>query len=323
MMLTEKLKLKVTDRQSEAKGIVLLELRDENQKELPSFTAGSHLEIYLSNGLTRHYSLLNAPHERDRYVIAVSLDSNSQGGSAFIHQKIKVADELTVSEPRNHFELIAAEEYCFIAGGIGITPILSMIQWCIAHHKKWTLYYTARNRQRAAFYETLNTLKQGENIHYHFNDESSDLLDLSKIVSQLEKHTHLYCCGPNPLMLAVKDLSIPIQDRVHFEWFNAPKPKQQETASEQTLSEFAVKLARSGHEIAVNPDQSILEAVEAQGIDVPFSCRAGICGACACKVISGEPQHLDMVLSDHEKQINQIILICVSRSNSPVLELDL
>ena len=219
-MTLGKLKLKVTDIQCEAKGILLLELRDENKQVLPPFTAGSHLEIYLANGLTRHYSLLNSPAERDRYVVAVSLNPNSQGGSAFIHQKIKLGDVLSISTPRNHFELVDAAEYCFIAGGIGITPILSMIHWCIAHQKKWTLYYSTRNRQRAAFYESLNALHKAENIHFHFNDEQANLLDLEHIVQELSPNTHIYCCGPNPLMLALKEVSVAIAERVHFEWFN-------------------------------------------------------------------------------------------------------
>jgi len=322
-MTLGKLKLKVTDIQCEAKGILLLELRDENKQALPPFTAGSHLEIYLANGLTRHYSLLNSPAERDRYVVAVSLDPNSQGGSAFIHQKIKLGDVLSISTPRNHFELVDVAEYCFIAGGIGITPILSMIHWCIAHQKKWTLYYSTRNRQRAAFYESLNALHQAENIHFHFNDEQANLLDLQQIVQELSPNTHIYCCGPNPLMLALKEVSVAIGERVHFEWFNAPQPIKSETQSVEDISEFTVKLAKSGHEIIVKPEQSILDAIESLGIEVPFSCRAGICGACECTVLRGEPEHLDMVLSDSEKQANQRMLICVSRSRSPVLELDL
>ena len=322
-MTLGKLKLKVTDIQCEAKGILLLELRDENKQVLPPFTAGSHLEIYLANGLTRHYSLLNSPAERDRYVVAVSLNPNSQGGSAFIHQKIKLGDVLSISTPRNHFELVDVAEYCFIAGGIGITPILSMIHWCIAHQKKWTLYYSTRNRQRAAFYESLNALHQAENIHFHFNDEQANLLDLEHIVQELNPNTHIYCCGPNPLMLALKEVSVATAERVHFEWFNAPQPIKSETQSVEDISEFTVKLAKSGHEIIVKPEQSILDAIESHGIEVPFSCRAGICGACECTVLRGEPEHLDIVLSDSEKQANQRMLICVSRSRSPVLELDL
>ena len=322
-MIVGKLKLRVTDIQCEAKGILLLELRDEKKQALPSFTPGSHIEIYLANGLTRHYSLLNSSVESDRYVFAVSLDPNSQGGSAFIHQKIKLGDMLSVSTPRNHFELVDAEQYCFIAGGIGITPILSMIHWCIAHQKKWTLYYSARNRQRAAFYESLCALNQEKNIHFHFNDEQADLLNLQKIVQDNAENTHIYCCGPNPLMLALKEASADIAERVHFEWFNAPELNTSENKTELAISDFTVKLAKSGRDILVKPEQSILEAIEAQGVEVPFSCRAGICGACECRVLRGEPEHLDMVLSDTEKQGNQRMMICVSRSRSPVLELDL
>lgn len=169
----------------------------------------------------------------------------------------------------------------------------------------------------------MNALHQAENIHFHFNDEQANLLDLEHIVQELSPNTHIYCCGPNPLMLALKEVSVAIGERVHFEWFNAPQPIKSETQSVEDISEFTVKLAKSGHEIIVKPEQSILDAIESHGIEVPFSCRAGICGACECTVLRGEPEHLDMVLSDSEKQANQRMLICVSRSRSPVLELDL
>lgn len=319
----QKLKLKIHDIRCEAKDTLLVELRSEANKALPAFTAGSHLEIYLTNGLVRHYSLLNDPIERDRYLIAISLDANSRGGSQFIHQKIRVGDFISVSVPRNNFSLVEAEQYCFIAGGIGITPILAMIHWCITHQKKWRLYYSVRNRQRAAFYESLHQLNQIQNIHFHFNDEHEHLLDLNQIVLESAQNEQIYCCGPNPLMLALKEVAGAITERLHFEWFSAPQVIALEDKAEQFSSDFTVKLLKSGHEIIVKSEQSILEAIEAQGVEVPFSCRAGICRACECKVINGEPEHLDMILSESEKQTNQSILICVSRARSKVLELDI
>lgn len=319
----QKLKLKVHDIRCEAKDTLLLELRSEKNDELPAFTAGSHLEFYLKNGLVRHYSLLNDPAERTRYVVAISLDVNSRGGSQFIHQKLKVGDFVSVSTPRNNFPLAEAEQYCFIAGGIGITPILAMIHWCIAHQKKWRLYYAVRSKQRAAFYENLQALNQLKNINFHFNDEHENLLDLREIVLGLDEGEHIYCCGPNPLMLALKDMPEAPADRLHFEWFSAPKLAEPALDAENSIADFRVKLSKSGHEIIVRSEQSILEAIEESGVEVPFSCRAGICRACECKVLKGEPDHLDMILSDSEKQTNQTMLICVSRARSKVLELDL
>ncbi len=318
-----KLKLKIHDIRCEAKNILLVELRSEFNKELPEFTAGSHLEFYLKNDLLRHYSLLNNPAERDRYLIAVSLDPDSRGGSRFIHQKFRVGDWVSVSMPRNHFPLLEAEQYCFIAGGIGITPILSMIHWCIAHQKKWRLYYSVRNRQRAAFYESLLELGHRQNIHFHFNDEHENLLDLNKIVAESAQNEQIYCCGPNPFMLALKECATGMSERLHFEWFSAPQAPPVEHESTTLSSDFTLRLARSGQEIVVASEQSVLEAIEAQGLEVPFSCRAGICRACECKVLNGEPEHLDMVLTESEKQANQSMLICVSRSRTKILELDI
>lgn len=323
-MNLQKLNLKIHDIRCEAKDTLVIELKDSKNALLPEFSAGSHLEVYLKTGLTRHYSLLNDPTERDRYVIAVSLDANSKGGSKFIHQKLKVGDMLTVSTPRNNFPLLDVDEYCFVAGGIGITPMLSMIHWCVANNKKWRLYYAVRNRQRAAFYEYLSNVEQKQNIHFHFNDENEALLDLDQIVQSATANEHIYCCGPNPLMLALKDTAAHMGDRVHFEWFSAPTiAATHHQEGDAQGSDFTVKLAQSGHEIIVRSEQSILEAIEEQGIEIPFSCRAGICRACECKVLNGEPEHLDAILSESEKQSNQSMLICVSRSRSKVLELDI
>lgn len=335
-MDAQKLNLKIHNIRCEAKDTLVLELQDSKSGLLPAFSAGAHLEVYLKNGLIRHYSLLNDPSERDRYVVAVSLDANSKGGSQFIHQKLRVGDVLTVSTPRNNFALVDAEQYCFVAGGIGITPLLSMIHWCITHQKKWRLYYSVRNRQRAAFYESLNDLvanqasgqgfNPSQNIHFHFNDEHEQLLDLAEIVDTSDAREHIYCCGPNPLMQALKDASTAIAERVHFEWFSAPpiiKAASVNSGHAEEDTGFTVKLARSGQEILVRSEQSILEAIEEQGLEVPFSCRAGFCRACECKVLDGEPEHLDVILSDSEKSNNQSMLICVSRARSKVLELDL
>ena len=312
--------LRITDFKSEAKDIVVLELQHPEKKPLSPFTAGSHLEVYLQNGCIRHYSLLNCPSETYRYVIAVGLAPNGRGGSQNIHQALRIGDLLKVSPPRNNFSLVDASEYCFIAGGIGITPILSMIRRCIAQGKKWRLFYSVRNKQRAGFYEELQQLSES-NIHFHFNDEHEGCqLDISKVVASLSPEEHLYCCGPEALMQSVKDAAhhLPAQ-HVHFEWFSAPASVPAATDS----GGFRVKLKRSGQEIPVMADQSILDALEQAGMDLPFSCRAGICRTCEVTVCSGMPDHLDMILSDEEKAANTSMLICVSRAKSAMIELDL
>ena len=319
-MESSALELCITDFKSEAKDIVVLELQHPQKRPLSPFTAGSHLEVYLPNGCIRHYSLLNCPSETHRYVIAVGLVADGRGGSLNIHQTLRVGSVLKVSAPRNNFLLVDAPAYCFIAGGIGITPILSMIRWCIAHGKKWRLFYSVRNKQRTGFYEELQQLADA-NVHFHFNDEHEGRhLDIHQVIASLSLDEHLYCCGPEALMQSVKNAAghLPAQ-HVHFEWFSAPSSVS--TAAQS--GSFTVKLKRANQEIQVMADQSILDALEEAGMDLPFSCRAGICRTCEVTVCSGTPEHLDMILSDEEKAADNTMLICVSRAQSSVIELDL
>lgn len=318
------LELVITDFQSEAKDTIVLELQHPQQQKLPAFSAGAHLEVYLANGLIRHYSLLNASAETQRYVIAVGLSAESKGGSRYIHQQLRVGDRLKVSLPRNHFALVDVDAYCFVAGGIGITPILSMIHWCITHQKKWRLIYSARHKQRAAFYEYLNELTAGH-IQFHFNDEQNQQhLNVEQMISSLSEHEHLYCCGPNAMMQSVSNAAQSIESsRVHFEWFSAPSVNTTANVEVQREDGFTLKLRKSGQEIQVMPEQSILEALEQVGFELPFSCRAGICRTCEVEVCAGIPEHHDMILSDEERAANKSMLICVSRAKSQILELDL
>ncbi len=311
--------LRIADFRSEAKDIVVLELEHPQKKPLSPFSAGSHLEVYLQNGCIRHYSLLNCPSETHRYVIAVGLAPNGRGGSQHIHQRLRTGDLIKVSSPRNNFSLADAPAYCFIAGGIGITPILSMIRWCSANHKPWRLFYSARSRQRAGFYEELQHL--GADVQFHFNDEhAGQHLDVNAVMDSLSPQEHVYCCGPEALMQSVKDAAVHLPGQhVRFEWFSAPASAPQEADA----SEFRVKLKRSGQDIPVLADQSILDALELAGFELPFSCRAGICRTCEVTVCSGTPEHHDMILSDEEKAAGTSMLICVSRAHSAVIELDL
>ncbi|WOE32571.1 MULTISPECIES: PDR/VanB family oxidoreductase [unclassified Acinetobacter] len=316
------IELVVTDIQAEAKDIILLELQHPQRQSLPAFTAGSHIEVYLVNGLIRHYSLLNSPTETHRYVIAVALAPQGRGGSQSIHHDLSVGDLVHVSHPRNHFRLHDADQYCFIAGGIGITPILSMIQHCITYQKKWRLFYTVRHKQRAAFYEQLQQW-QNANIHFHFNDEHhGQHLEITNIVDSLSATEQIYCCGPTALMQSVQDASAHLSShRVHFEWFN---PVVSLTTDHDIQQEsFTVQLKNSGQNIQVLADQSILEALEQHGFELPFSCRAGICRTCETTVCSGIPEHRDMILTEEEKAANTSMLICVSRAKSAVIELNL
>lgn len=323
-MGSSRLELVVTNFQPEAKDIIVLELQHPQKQPLPAFSAGSHLEVYLANGLIRHYSLLNCSTEMHRYVIAVGLANQSRGGSQYIHHNIRVGDTLKVSHPRNNFPLVATEEYCFIAGGIGITPILSMIHWCIKNNKKWRLIYALRNKQRASFYEDLIKLSL-DNIQFHFKDENEQQhINVKQIAQSLSENEHVYCCGPNTMMQSVQQATQHLPtEHVHFEWFSGPIIENSENSKIQTTDSFTLKLNRSGKDIQVMADQSILDALEQEGFELPFSCRAGICRSCETTVCSGIPDHQDLILSDEERAENKTMLICVSRAKSHIIELDL
>ncbi|MFP1682629.1 PDR/VanB family oxidoreductase [Alloalcanivorax sp. C16-1] len=308
---------------AEAKDIALLELRDPEGHSLPVFSPGAHLELVLEDGLLRHYSLLNCSTERDRYVVAVHLAPRSRGGSSFIHSRVRQGDVITAHGPRNNFPLDEdAPGYLFVAGGIGVTPILSMVRWCERQGKRWRLLYACRNRQRAAFYETLAEMG-GDRVQFHFQDEQEGRLpDVNAFIKQLPDGHHLYCCGPDPMMRAVRDHAEELDiDRVHFEWFEAPAAQAGRDEPQGDASGFDVRLMERDMTIHVPPDLSILEALEQQGIDMPYACRAGICRTCEVEVCGGEPDHRDFILDDQERGSGKTILVCVSRSNTDTLDL--
>ena len=307
------------DRSTE--GVVMLELRDPGSRPVPSFTPGAHLEVYLPNGLIRHYSLCNDSTESDRYVLGVGLAASSRGGSSYLHQEIRAGDILETSAPRNNFPLVAdAHEYCFISGGIGITPILSMIRWCVRNSRAWQLYGCARSRRRAPLYEALLELSGAEDrVKFHFDDEQEGrLFDPRPVLESLSATTHVYCCGPGPLMDAVAAARGGRPEELyHFEWFT---PVRAEAGSDRP---FCVVIHSSGQRIEVPSGRSILSVLEEHGVGVPCSCREGLCGTCETPVLGGVPDHRDRVLTEEQKRANRSMMICVSRAKSDVIELDL
>lgn len=317
------LTVKITDYIAEAKDVVVLELRDPHKKPLPPFEPGAHLEVKLSNGLIRHYSLLNDSRETERYVIGVARVAAGRGGSEFVHRMFAVGTQLSVSAPRNNFPLDRdASAYRFVAGGIGITPIMAMIRWCIANNRLWRLVYAARNRARAALYEELSQLG-GEHVYWHFDDERDAHLDVAHALDGMVSGEQVYCCGPEPLMKAVQEKLANRPGIGHFEWFSAPKDESKASTVETTDKGFTVKLQRSGVSLDVPAGKSVLEVLEENGISVPFACREGACRTCETTVCGGEPDHRDYVLSDEERAQNKTMMLCVSRAQSPTLCLDL
>ena len=303
----------------EAEDVISLELRPVATQTLPAFTAGSHIELQLGNGLRRNYSLANPQHERHRYCIAVQNEPAGRGGSRFIHQSVRVGDILTISPPRNNFPLVETAQRCvFIAGGIGITPIWCMVQRLVSLAQPWSLFYAARSRRRAAYLDAILDLGVARNVHLHFDDESQgEFLDLGAIVQDAAPGTHFYCCGPLPMLAAFERATTGLPpDTVHVEYFAAKEPVA-------VKGGFDVVLARSERSVFVPDNSTILDALVAAGIVVEHSCLEGVCGTCETKVIEGIPDHRDMVLSAQERASNRTMMICCSGSKSGRLVLDL
>lgn len=308
----------------EAEGILGFELVPmPPRKELPPFTAGSHIDVHLPNGLLRSYSLLNAPHERHRYLIGVNKDAQSRGGSRYLHEVLRTGDTLAVSPPRNNFLLDeTAPLNVFIAGGIGITPIMSMIARSQALGTPWKLHYAARTRRNAAFLDTLHGYQNDHNIELSFNldpeqEPGGRMLDLPVVVQALPPGAHVYCCGPLPMLAAYEQATAGLPpERVHMEYFAA-----REAAA--TDGGFIVELARSGKTVQVRAGQTILDSLMGAGVEPPYSCQEGICGTCEVRVLAGIPDHRDLVLSSAEKAANDRIMVCCSGCKTPKLVLDL
>lgn len=286
--------------------------------ELPPFSAGAHVAVLTPSGAVREYSLCNVPSERHRYVIAVKRDAQGQGGSVSMVDQVREGDTLQVSPPENYFLLDKeASQFLFVAGGIGITPILSMIRDLQQEQRDFKLIYCTRSREMTAFYQELSAPElAGKVVFHHDHGDRNQSLDFSKVLAERPEGAHLYCCGPGPLMHAVRDNSRHWpQPAVHFEDFGSTaKP---EAASDRT---FVVRLARRGITVEVPAGVTILDALRAQGVEVPSSCESGTCGSCRTTLLAGEPEHRDFILDDDEKGE---IMICISRAKSGELLLDI
>lgn len=317
--MADTLPTRVTAKQQIAEGVVELELKSVDDRPLPTFEPGAHIDVHLSGGMVRQYSLSNFQPAADRYTIAIGLAAASRGGSRYLHDTVAVGDELRIGLPRNRFPLDPdAPSYLFVAGGIGVTPILSMVRWCEMARKPWYLLYAARSRRRAAYVDELLALG-GDRVRLHFDDEAGQVVDLASLFAQLRRDEQVYCCGPEPLMaLVAEHAAAHPSASVCFERFSAPA-----AASDTGNRPFRVWLKASQRELEVCADSSILDTLEQAGIAHPFACREGLCRSCETEVCAGVPEHRDYVLSDAEKTSNQIMMICVSRSRSDRLELNL
>jgi len=282
---------------------------------LPSFTPGAHVTVQTPSGAMRRYSLVGGTDDPSQYIIAVKREAESRGGSASMHERVEEGTELEVEPPENDFALTDASEYLLIAGGIGVTPIYSMARELDRQNKRFNIIYCTRSADETAYLDEM-TEEFGDRLLIHHDDGDPDkVYDFWDHFAEPQK-THVFCCGPQPLMEEIKAISGHWPEgRVHFEDF---KPVEVVRADDVA---FEVTLSKSGETVSVPADRSILEALRDSGHKTVSSCESGTCGTCKTRLIEGDPDHRDMVLMDHEK--GDHIMICVSRSKSGNLVLDL
>ena len=302
-----------------AEGVVTVALADPDGGDLPEWTPGAHIDLLMGPSLVRQYSLCSSSANRAQWRIGVLLDPDSRGGSRFAHDELDVGSTVRVRGPRNAFPLVNSRRYQFIAGGIGITPILTMIEAAEARSADWHLLYGGRSRASMAFIDQLEQF--GERVTVSPRDERDGRLNLDSVLADARDDTLVYCCGPEGLLGAVEEgCNGWPGGSLHVERFAA---KPAEEPSPDALETFEVECQSSGVTVTVPAGQSIYQAVEEAGIDVLGSCMEGVCGTCECDVIEGEPDHRDSVLSEAERARADVIMICVSRSRSERLVLDI
>ncbi|HYF88696.1 PDR/VanB family oxidoreductase [Azospirillum sp.] len=300
--------------------VLLVELRDPESELLPPAEPGAHIDVHLPDGAVRSYSLCGDPADRHAYSIAV-LNVQGGRGSRFIHGDLEPGTDITVALPRNNFRFDEAPRYLFIAGGIGITPLLPMIREAAHRKAAWALHYCVRSAAAAPFLPELRALagSKGANgrVEVHAADEGRKLT-VDALLAETPDDVLVYCCGPQRLMETVAAAARPTQD-VRFEWFAPRTEPVREDASDDS---FEVVCARSGVTVTVAAGTSILEALDGAGVAVDSSCEQGICGTCETAVLEGEPDHRDSVLSDAERAAGKTMMLCVSRARSARLVLD-
>jgi ferredoxin-NADP reductase len=311
------LELVVERRDDAADGVIAPTLCHRDGQLLPEWTPGVHVDLQLQPGLVRQYSLCGDPRNRTSWRIGVLLEQERRGGSKFVHDKVFPSHILNVRGPRNHFPLRPSPCYIFIAGGIGITPILPMVTEAQRHGASWTLTYGGRNRRNMAFADDIAAQFEGK-ATIHPADEQG-LLDLEGLLGAVRPDTLVYCCGPEALLDAVElQCDTWPAGSLQLERF-APKVA---TSSKPNTS-FEVELALSGATITVHPNESVLDAVTAHGLDVLSSCREGTCGTCETTVLAGTVDHRDSLLTEEEQAANDTMMICVSRATCPRITLEL
>lgn len=307
----------------EAKAVVRLVLGRADNVNLPPFEAGAHIHIKLPNGLLRQYSLCRLQCDPRYYEIAVLKDPQSRGGSAEVHN-LKIGDKVEVSEPKNHFSLLKPKKNTLlIAGGIGVTPLITMAQTLHSLGTPFAFHYCAKSSETAAFVEALKLGPFSDKIVFHFSQElQSGRMDVEQVLGEHIRGTDLYICGPAEFITYVLTQARLLgwsEERLHREYFAAP------VVAENVLEDmsFTVKIASSAKQFTVGEGQSISQVLEVNGIFIPVACESGVCGTCQTGVVEGNPEHRDVFLTDKEKAQGKLIMPCCSRAKTGSITLDL
>ncbi|QKG20252.1 PDR/VanB family oxidoreductase [Actinomadura verrucosospora] len=309
------IELRVVAKDRPADGVVTLALARPNGGRLPDWAPGAHVDLVLPNGLTRQYSLCGDRWDARTYRVGVLREPAGRGGSAFVHDELAVGDAVGIGGPRNNFRLVPSERYLFVAGGIGITPLLPMVRQAEMLGADWRLLYGGRSRTSMAFLDELEPY--GDRVTVVPQDEQG-LLDLGTWLSGEDPDTKVYCCGPAPLLEAVEERCAG--------WRRGLLRTERFVARDNGAvrdEPFELELRRSGVTVAVSPGRSVLDAAGAAGANVLSSCRQGLCGTCETAVLDGVPDHRDSILDDDEREAGDCMFVCVSRSRSERLVLDL
>jgi vanillate O-demethylase ferredoxin subunit len=305
----------------EAEGVVAFEIVDPDGRDLPAFEAGAHIDVEAAPGVVRQYSLCNNPNERHRYQIGVLREQNSRGGSVAMHDQVWPGDIVRISAPRNLFRLVPGD-HCslLLAGGIGITPILSMAEYLAGIGADFSLHYAVRSRPRMAFGSRIAASSFADRVTAYVNDEpATGSLSVQALLSRHDRRTHVYMCGPGGFIQYVETTALQcgwLPAQLHKEYF-APVV---DTSAKQ---DFTVRIASSGATFVIPENRSVVDVLLENGFDIPISCEQGICGTCVTGVISGTPDHRDMFLTETERARNDQFTPCCSRSLTPELVLDL
>ncbi|WZO50841.1 PDR/VanB family oxidoreductase [Microbacterium sp. LWH11-1.2] len=310
------LDLRVRAMRWEATDVLSLELDDPTGALLPTWTPGAHIDLRFANGVERQYSLCSDPADRRSWRVAVLAETPSRGGSRYVHQTLRTGDPVAASEPINHFELGDDAVFVFVAGGIGVTPILPMIAEARRRGIPWRLAYLGAHRDGMAFADAPHLVHDATSIVSRDRDER---LDLATWIGPVPDGTGVYACGPGRMLDELEELSAGWpRGALHLERFQAKAFGESLGADT-----FDVEASASGLIVTVERGCSILEMLEQAGIGVPSSCLEGVCGTCETSVIDGAPEHRDSILTPEERESNETMMICVSRSLDSKLVLDI